>query len=411
MKRSLGMVATMLLLLSGCSGIPGVKDANGWTPGERDDFLSIFKEDTYVSACGLETLYQQYQVNKDSDILTQMLVGYIRNLENSCIDLSVFRTAQRVKSASGVKTYFDFDQKKIDRAAVVARLKIAKNIREVLLPHVPKTPQFKKLLAHYKPSDTSEKMRKIRLNIERTKLMHWSGQDTYLEVNVPEFMLRFYEGGSNTMQFPVVVGKPEWQTPIFSSVMKYVVLNPTWTMTSNIVRADLARRVIRDPRYLDRHNMKVYNGFGNEAEEVDPSTIDWKKYAGKDNKTPIPFRVVQGSSKRNALGTVKFMFPNRFSVYMHDTQAKSLFNRSKRAFSHGCVRLAKPKELLRKVANGYASTSLGTIEKHQKSHKISYVKLQQQIPVHIVYQTAYVGSGGLQLFPDVYGFDKRQRLR
>jgi murein L,D-transpeptidase YcbB/YkuD len=75
------------------------------------------------------------------------------------------------------------------------------------------------------------------------------------------------------------------------------------------------------------------------------------------------------------------------------------------------MRLAKPKELLKKVANGYASTSLGTIEKHQKSHKISYVKLQKHIPVHIVYQTAYVGSGGLKLYPDVYGFDKSQRLR
>ncbi len=411
MRRSLGMALGVMLLLSGCSGIPGIKDANGWTPGERDEFLSIYREDTYASACGLDGLYQQYTVNKDTAILTQMLIGYIRNLENSCIDLPAFRAAQAAKSARGVKTYFDLDQKTIDRAAVIARLKVAKNIEEVLAPHVPKNPQFKKLLAYYKPGDTSEKMRKIRLSIERTKLMPQSGWETYLEVNVPEFMLRFYEGGSNTMQFPVVVGKPAWQTPIFSSIMKYVVLNPTWTMTSNIVRADLARRVIRDPGYLKRHNMKVYNGFGNEAEEVDPATIDWKKYAGKNNKTPIPFRVVQGSSSKNALGTVKFMFPNRFSVYMHDTQAKSLFKRTKRAFSHGCMRLAKPKELLRKVASGYASTSLETIEKHQKSHKISYVKLQRQIPVHIVYQTAYVGSGGLELFDDVYGFDQTQRLR
>jgi murein L,D-transpeptidase YcbB/YkuD len=162
---------------------------------------------------------------------------------------------------------------------------------------------------------------------------------------------------------------------------------------------------------LQQHNMKVYDGYGNDAEEVDPATIDWKAYAGKTNKTPIPFRVVQGSSSKNALGTVKFMFPNRFSVYMHDTQAKSLFKRKNRAFSHGCMRLSKPKELLRKVANGYASTSIATIEKHQQSHTISYVKLQQPIPVHIVYQTAYVGDSGLRFFPDVYGYDKMQRLR
>jgi len=411
MKRSLGMVVVALLLLSGCSGIPGIKDANGWTPGDRDEFLSIFKEDKYASACGLGNLYQQYQVNKDSGILSQMLVGYVRNLENSCIDLAAFRASQAGKSSRGIKTYFELNQKKIDAATVLAQLKKAKSIEDVLAPHIPKNPQFKKLLAYFKPGVQDEKMHKIRLSIERTKLMLQTGWDTYLEVNIPEFMLRFYEGGSDTMHFPVITGKPAWQTPVFSSTMKYVVLNPTWTMTSNIVREDLIRKVLRNPSYLKRHNMKVYNGYGNDAQEVDPSTIDWKKYAGKKNKTPIPFRVVQGSSSKNALGTVKFMFPNRFSVYMHDTQAKSLFKRKSRAFSHGCMRLAKPKELLRKVANGYAATSLGTIEKHQKSHKISYVKLQRHIPVHIVYQTAYVGSSGLQLFPDVYGFDKSQRLR
>jgi lipoprotein-anchoring transpeptidase ErfK/SrfK len=411
MKRDLGLLIGLLLLLTGCSGIPGVKDANGWTPADRRDFLSIYQEDTYASACGLDGLYQQYRVNKDTAILSQMFVGYIRNLENSCLDLSSFRSAQASRRGKGAKSYFDLDQKPINSAEILARLKKAKNIEEVLSPHIPKNPQFKKLLSHFKPGDTSDTMRIIRLNIERTKLTPQSGWDTWIEVNVPEFMLRFYEGGSNTMQFPIVVGKPAWQTPIFSSVMKYIVLNPTWTMTSNIVREDLIRKVLRNPSYLKRHNMKVYNGYGNDAVEVDPSTIDWKKYAGKNNKTPIPFRVVQGSSSKNALGTVKFMFPNRFSVYMHDTQAKSLFKRKSRAFSHGCMRLSKPKELLKKVATGYAATSLGTIEKHQQSHKISYVKLQKHIPVHILYQTAYVGSGGLQFFPDVYGFDKTQRLR
>jgi hypothetical protein len=411
MKRRLGSAMGMLLLLSGCSGIPGIKDANGWKPSDRDAFLSIYKDDTYASACGLDALYQQYQVNKDTEILSRMLVGYTRNLANSCIDLPAFRASQSSKSARGTKTYFDLNQQKVNAAEILARLKKGATIEEILKPYIPKSPQFKKLLSYYKPGDSSENMRKIRLSIERTKLMPQTGWETYLEVNVPEFMLRFYEGGSNTMQFPVIVGKSAWQTPIFSSTMKYVVLNPTWTMTSNIVREDLIKKVLRNPSYLKRHNMKVYDGHGNDAVEVDPSTIDWRKYYGKKNKTPIPFRVVQGSSRKNALGTVKFMFPNRFSVYMHDTQAKSLFKRKSRAFSHGCMRLAKPKELLRKVANGYAATSLGTIEKHQKSHKISYVKLQKHIPVHIVYQTAYVGGSGLQFFPDVYGFDKSQRLR
>jgi len=409
-KKWLGAIA-IVLVLAGCSGIPGIKDSNGWKPSDRDAFLSIYQNDTYASACGLDDLYRQYMVNKDSDILSRLLVGYINNLANSCIDIPAFRAAQRSRTSQGIKTYFDLHQQSISAAQVLGQLKSSASVEEVLQAYMPRNPQFKKLLAYYKPGVMDERMRKIRLSIERSKLMPQSGWDTYLEVNVPEFMLRFYEGGSTSMQLPVVVGKPAWQTPIFSSTMKYVVLNPTWTMTSNIVRADLIRKVRRDPGYLKRHNMKVYDGFTADAKEINPATIDWKKYAGKDNKTPIPFRVVQGASSKNALGTVKFMFPNRFSVYMHDTQSKSLFKRKVRAFSHGCMRLSKPKELLEKVAKSYAATSMTMIKKFQQSHKISYVKLQQTIPVHIVYQTAYVGSGGLQLFPDVYGFDKIQRLR
>jgi murein L,D-transpeptidase YcbB/YkuD len=155
----------------------------------------------------------------------------------------------------------------------------------------------------------------------------------------------------------------------------------------------------------------VYEGYKEDAPEINPRTINWKKYAGKDNKTPIPYRIVQGSSKKNALGTVKFMFPNRFSVYMHDTQAKSLFKRKKRAFSHGCMRLSQPQKLLEKVATGYASTSMALIEKHKKNQKISYVNLKRTIPVHIVYLTAYVDGGKVKFFDDVYGFDAIQKVR
>jgi len=410
MKRRIGIAFGALLLLAGCSGVPGIKDANGWKPEDVRSFLSIYEDDKYVSACGLDPLYRQYQTNHDTAILSKMLVGYARNLANSCIDLPAFRAAQSARNAHGTKSNFVMSMQEVNAASILAQLKNGASIEEILAPYVPRSPQFKKLLSFYKPGVMDEKMRKIRLSIERTKLMPQTNWDTYIEVNVPEFMLRFYEGGSKTMEFPVVVGKPAWQTPIFSSTMKYVVLNPTWTMTQNIIREDAIKHILRDPNYLKRHNMKVYAGFTADAPEVDPRTIDWKKYAGKNNKTPIPYRIVQGSSSKNALGAVKFMFPNRFSVYMHDTQAKSLFKRKMRAYSHGCMRLSQPQALLEKVARSYASTSMSMIKKFQKTHKISYVKLQQTIPVHIVYQTAYV-DGGLKLFPDVYGFDKTQRLR
>jgi lipoprotein-anchoring transpeptidase ErfK/SrfK len=405
------MTAAVAVLLAGCSGVPGIKDANGWTSSNADEFLSIYKDDKYASNCGLDGLYQQYQTNHDSSILGKMLVKYADNLANSCIDIPAFKASQAAKSGNGIKTYFDLSHQSVSPKTILTKLKKGVSIEDILSPYIPKTPQFKKLLSYYKPGDKSAKMHKIRLNIERTKLMSQSGWNTYIELNVPEYVLRFYESGSVTMKFPIIVGKPAWQTPIFSSTMKYVVLNPTWTMTQNIIREDAIKRILRDPNYLKRHNMKVYKGFKADSPEVNPRTIDWKKYAGKDNKTPIPYRIVQGSSKKNALGTVKFMFPNRFSVYMHDTQAKSLFKRKSRAYSHGCMRLSKPDELLRKIATGYAQTSVKIVEKHKANNKISYLKLKRQIPVHIIYQTAYVGSNGLQFFGDVYGFDKSQRIR
>ncbi len=411
MKCNFLWATGIVLLLAGCSGVPGIKDANGWKPSDVNAFLSIYKDDKYASDCGLKGLYQQYQTNHDTSILSKMLVKYADNLANSCIDIPAFRASQAAKSAKGIKTYFDLSHQSVSAKTLLTKLKKGVSIEDILAPYIPRAPQFKKLLSYYKPGDNSEKMRKIRLNIERTKLMSQSGWDTYIELNVPEYMLRFFEGGSVTMKFPIIVGKPAWQTPIFSSTMKYIVLNPTWTLTENIIREDLIKKVKKDPGYFKRHNMKIYASFKENAPELNPRNINWKKYEGKDNKTPIPFRIVQASSKKNALGTVKFMFPNRFSVYMHDTQTKSLFKRKSRAFSHGCMRLSKPNELLAKVATGYAQTSMEIVNKHKKNNKISYINLKRKIPVHIVYQTAYAGEGGLQFFSDVYGFDKSQRIR
>ena len=410
MGKKWGVIIAIALLLAGCSGVPGIKDANGWKPSDRDAFLSIYQEDKYASACGMDGLYQQYQVNKDSEILNRMLVKYANNLANSCIDFPAFRAALGAKKAKGVKTYFDLNRQPVSANVILAKLKKGASIDEILAPYVPKAPQFKKLLSFYKPGSKDPKQRIIRLNIERTKLMPQSHWSTYLEVNVPEFSLRMFEGGSQTLTMPIVVGKPAWQTPIFSSTMKYIVLNPTWTMTENILRDSVTKHLRNFPAYLKRHNMKVFEGFKSDSPEISARKVDWKKYAGKENKTPIPYRVVQGSSKKNALGTVKFMFPNRFSVYMHDTQAKSLFKRKSRAFSHGCMRLSQPQVLLKKVATGYANTTMNTVEKFKKNSKISYLNLKRNIPVHIVYQTAYV-DGGLKLLPDVYGFDKAQRIR
>ena len=159
--------------------------------------------------------------------------------------------------------------------------------------------------------------------------------------------------------------------------------------------------------------MVVRRDYNIDSEPVDPKSVDWKLYLTKEYKHKnLPFKLIQRSSNRNALGTVKFMFPNRFSVYMHDTQSKSLFKRKKRAYSHGCIRLSQPKALLKHVANSYTSGGFDAVQKRSKTKKTNYVNLKQQIPVNIVYFTAYVDEGGaLHFFDDVYGFDASQKMK
>ena len=157
--------------------------------------------------------------------------------------------------------------------------------------------------------------------------------------------------------------------------------------------------------------MVIRTDYNVGSKEVDPKSVDWKKYLTKEYKHKnLPYKIIQKSSRRNALGTVKFIFPNRFSVYMHDTQSKGLFKRKDRAYSHGCVRLSEPQKLLKHVSNNYTGSSYSSIKKGRK--KTKYLNLQKNIPVQIGYFTAYVNeSGSLEFFKDVYGYDSSMKLK
>jgi len=415
MKLKLLWATIGLFFLSGCAANMG-PHTGGWGYSQKSDLLDILETDKYASLCELKPTYEKYLETKDQKLLNKLLVGYVQNLANSCINLNAFKASQRAKRANKTKTHYEIQLQSARAGTIMSQLQAGKSIEDILSPYIPTSPQFKRLLSHYhamRSGGDSAQLRKVKLNIERTKLMKPKQWSTYVLINVPEYKFRLFEGGSKTMEFNVIVGKRAWQTPIFSSTLKYVVLNPNWNVPDNIARDEIIPILVRNPNYLKRKNMVVRKDYNIASKSVNPKSVDWKRYLTKEyKKKALPFKLIQRSSGKNALGTVKFIFPNSFSVYMHDTQSKSLFRHESRAYSHGCIRLAEPKRLLEHISNNYTSQGFAEIQKRSGTKKTNYVNLTQQIPVRIVYFTAYVDEGGaLHFYNDIYGFDTSQKMK
>jgi murein L,D-transpeptidase YcbB/YkuD len=216
-------------------------------------------------------------------------------------------------------------------------------------------------------------------------------------VNIPEMRLDVWDHGSVLLTMRVVVGKPDTQTPIFNDEMTYVVFAPFWNVPTDIAKNETLPSVLRDPGFLNRMNMEVVDASGNpvQADAIDP-------------ESPGRYRFRQRPGTSNALGLVKFMFPNQFNVYLHDTPADSLFARASRSLSHGCVRLEQPEKLAEYVLRDQPEWTPERIAEAMHGGEERAVKLKQPLPVYIGYWTARVAPDRLVQFRrDVYGIDAR----
>jgi murein L,D-transpeptidase YcbB/YkuD len=221
----------------------------------------------------------------------------------------------------------------------------------------------------------------IELNMERWRWLPRTFGDRHLLVNIPEYMLHLYEDGKPALDMRVVVGKAMNQTPVFTDTMTIVVVNPTWNVPQSIVQNEILPAVDEDPSYLDRHHMTMYERDGELAVRQD---------AGEDN----------------ALGALKFLFPNSFDVYLHDTPAGALFAQEERSFSHGCIRVADPVALASRVLRGRPESNPGKLRALIAAGETKELKLPKPLPVNIVYFTAFAdGDGAASFREDVYGVD------
>jgi murein L,D-transpeptidase YcbB/YkuD len=248
----------------------------------------------------------------------------------------------------------------------------------------------------------------IELNLERWR---WHLQDlgeTYILVNIAGFDLKAVQAGRYVLEMPVIVGKLHHESPIFSNMIRYVEFNPFWNLTPHIARSETLPHLRQNPSYLAEKHIRLFSSWGQDAVELDPHQINWNKVTPRAMNR---YKLRQDPGSWNALGTMKFVFPNKYSVYLHDTPDHDLFSRARRTFSHGCIRVSDPESLSVFLLGGEANRW-----DHRRAKEIvtggtrQVVSLPERIPVHLTYLTAWHDSDGqLRFSDDVYNRDKRLR--
>ncbi|HEX2223573.1 MAG TPA: L,D-transpeptidase family protein [Thermoanaerobaculia bacterium] len=240
-------------------------------------------------------------------------------------------------------------------------------------------------------------------NLERWRWMPNDLGERYILVNLPEYRMELVENGKPAVSMRVVIGKTQSRTPVFSDQMTYLELNPMWNLPSTIAGEEVVPKLASDPSYLARNDMEVVKGWSDDAEPVDLGSLpDLAVLADSGSG----YRLRQRPGAQNPLGKVKFMFPNEWDIYLHDTPADHLFSREERDFSHGCIRLEKPIALAEYLLKDDPEWSPRALQEALASGERKTVKLPKPLPVHLVYWTAWVEPNGtVQFRKDVYGHD------
>ncbi|KEO74874.1 L,D-transpeptidase family protein [Anditalea andensis] len=242
---------------------------------------------------------------------------------------------------------------------------------------------------------------KLKVNLERFRWLpnFVEGEGDKVIVNIPDFNLEYISGNDTIFSSRVVVGKEYRQTPVFSSKMSYLVFSPTWTLPTTILWEDAIPAIQKDRNYLTKNNMQVVTTSG---EPVDAGNIDWNNVSPSN----FSYMIRQTPGSHNSLGRVKFMFPNDYSIYIHDSPAKSLYEKDERAFSSGCIRIEKPKEFASLLLEDSDWDETGIIQAMDMPNEKN-VNLDKNPEVWILYLTIWENKEGLQVREDIYGGDKK----
>lgn len=246
-----------------------------------------------------------------------------------------------------------------------------------------------------------ERIRQLTASLERCQPLPQALEPRHILVNIAAFTLTVFDNGKPVLSMPVIVGKTFRQTPVFNGRIASLVLNPSWEVPHSIATADLLPKIQKNPDFLAKLHLRVFRDWTANS-EIEPATIDWAKL----KPARFPYRLHQDPGPSNALGRVKFLFPNPYDVYLHDTPAHELFRKDARTFSSGCIRLARPLDLAVYLLQGTPLGSLAALNEAIGRDKTQNIAIPSPIAVHIVYMTAWVDNDGIVQFrPDIYHRD------
>ena len=248
-----------------------------------------------------------------------------------------------------------------------------------------------------------ERILQIVANLERWRWLPQNFGKKNILVNIANFHLDINHDDSSIISMRVIVGKTYRRTPVFSDMITYMVLNPIWNVPHSIASKDILALIKANPNYLAENDFELLNGWGADMQIIDPSTVDWSKISTKKFR----YRLRQKAGSKNALGRIKFMFPNQFDVYLHDTPSRGLFAKEKRDFSSGCIRVEDPLLLAEYLLDNPLKWNKTTLETQLSSLQEFSIRLQNPVPIHILYWTAWcTNDGTINFRPDIYERDR-----
>lgn len=248
----------------------------------------------------------------------------------------------------------------------------------------------------------AHRIEQIHINMERYRWVPRSPEDEYIIVNIPAFRMYIYDADTLSWTMGIIVGANSTSTTIFNDDLEYIVFSPYWIVPESIIRNEIVPGMIKDSTYLSRHRMELFR-YSDRKTVVDPA-LEWSKYRNRD----FPYGIRQLPGAGNSLGWVKFLFPNQYYIYFHDTPTKNLFSLTQRNFSHGCIRLSEPRRLAAYLLRHDSLWTDSYLDSVMYSLKETTVPLPESIPVIISYFTSWVDEDGvLQFRKDIYGHDRR----
>ena len=254
----------------------------------------------------------------------------------------------------------------------------------------------------------AERVNQIVANMERWRWLPDDLGERHVIVNIPGYSLKALDKGEVALRMPVIVGSVERPTPVFSHRITHLVFNPTWTIPPTVARNDILPKLLRNPAYLKEHDIKLFDSWAPGARPIDSRSVNWRDVGSRITR----YRMRQDPGPKNSLGRIKYMFPNDFDVYLHDTPARDKFAQVERGLSSGCVRVGDPAALTAFLMEGMDDWPVERRTQVLDAGETKTVWLRQSVPVHLTYQTVYFDEAGkIHFLEDIYGRDDRLRHR